>query len=361
MPGTWRVIARFFLPALLLLGLFAPSQTRAAQVEKFNMTGLWNFVVSDSGDSSFDGPHLIVIEQYGAYYRARELNSFELSIGEDASSGDLLVLSRYDLPTVSFYQYELWNITDGSGTGYAFKYITDGARYSGFVTASRVDTSIQTYDSTFALFIPHLTGADTYWTSYLSVANNSNDNAGARYHMVLFDTSGIVVFDQTYSLAPRTNVLHNLSELAPTATWGRMEMLTRGLEAKLTFQNQGGGLSQFALSPFTTPKLAFNFSNSFPDYVVWKGIVLTNTLAQTVPVTLQAVKDGSTVGQTSLVLESQTRIVGTSETWFPDLKPTDFDAIIARSESGFLTGLAISGDYSGLHFISAAPAYAPYY
>lgn len=361
MPSARFVTIFPLVLAFLVLGVFAADQTQAAQTEKFNMTGLWNFQVRDSGDASFDGSHMIVIEQYGTYYRARELNSFEMTIGEDASSGDLLVLSRYDTPSLTFYQYELWTITDGSGTGYAFKYIDNDIRYSGIVTASRVDTSIQTYDSTFALFIPHLTGSDTYWTSYLTLANNSNDTAGTRYHMVLFNESGIVVFDQTYSLAPRTTVLHNITELAPTATWGRIEMLTRGLEAKLTFQNQGGGLSQFALSPFTTPKLAFNYSNNFPDYVVWKGLALTNTLAQTVQVTLQAVKDGVTVGQTTTVLESQTRVVGTSETWFPDLAPTDFNSIIARSESGFLTGLAISGDYSGMHFISAAPAAAPYY
>ena len=209
MAGGWRDKVRYLPFALLLLGVLVTSQAQAAQVEKFNMTGLWNFVVSDSGDSSFDGSHMIVIEQFGAYYRARELNSFEMTIGEDASSGDLLVLSRYDLPTTTFYQYELWDIVDGSGTGYAFKYVDDGPRYKGIVSASRVNTSIQTYDSTFALFIPHLTGTDTFWTSYLTVANNTNDNAGARYRLVLYNASGVVVFDQTYTLEPRTNGLLN--------------------------------------------------------------------------------------------------------------------------------------------------------
>ncbi|GEM_PF-6761098 len=345
--------------AALLLGL--PAVSQAAQIENYDLTGLWNFQVSDSGDSSFDGPHMVVIEQFGAYYKARELNGFAFAISEDPTTDALIVINRYDTPTDAFIQFELHDISDGSGTGYAFKNITDGPKYRGMCSASRTNFSIQNYDSDYALLIPHLTGSDTFWTSYLTVANNTNDSQAAGYRLILYDDKGLEALNQTYSLAARMTAVHTLSTLAPSATWGRMEMLQRGLEAKLTFENQGGGLSQFALSLFTKPNMAFNFSNNFPGYVVWKGIALTNTKAEAVQVTLRAVKNGITVAQKTIILESRQRIVGTSETWFPDLDPTDFDAILATSYQGQLTGLAISGDYSGRNFISAASAFAPYY
>ncbi|MFH1573609.1 MAG: hypothetical protein ABIG68_06465, partial [Acidobacteriota bacterium] len=175
--------------------------------------------------------------------------------------------------------------------------------------------------------IPHLTGGVDSWRDVLSVDNLGMGNAG--YAVILYDQWGVRVYEGNFTLGPLQFASHELKQLAPAASCGRIVPASPGLNFRLTFEYvSGGGLAEFNLTESASAQLAFNFSNTFPSVVEWKGIAVMNTTASTVPMNLYAVGGGRVLGTAYESIPPNSSIKGVHSRWFPDVPVSAVERIV---------------------------------
>jgi hypothetical protein len=205
------------------------------------------------------------------------------------------------------------------------------------------------------VFIPHLTGTNTAWGSYLQVDNVSN--GGHNYQVVLYDQSGNQVYDKTYTIYPLEHALLDLSDLAPAGVCGRITYEPANLKFRLSYESKiGGGLAEFALSEITDLNQVFFFSD-FSPVVQWKGIAVANLNSTSANGLIYAMGNGEILGEKLITIGPRTRVKGLFTNWFPGVKFGAIKSIVITSSDQKLCGIAISGDQdsSKLLFTAASP------
>ncbi len=205
-----------------------------------------------------------------------------------------------------------------------------------------IDETIAEGDSgsNLAVYIPHITALAQDWKDYLQVDNPGN--TAATITISLYN-SGVLMYEQPHQVPGKTKSLIVLKDLTEYAQFGKITYTDPGLTFRLSTENiSGTGAAEIFLSNELSSSLNCYFSD-FLSLVAWKGLVITNFSNTTATLTLTAIGNGATLGQTTVTLGSYFKTAGLHASWFPGVSVNDIDWISITSSNGDLCGLTVSG------------------
>jgi len=208
--------------------------------------------------------------------------------------------------------------------------------------------------SAHEVLIPHLTGTNTVWGSYLQVDNVTNTSQ--TFQVQLYN-NGQALAPLEFTIDPLGTMLLDLSDLQPDGVCGKVTYNHANMKFRLSYESKlGGGLAEFALDEVTDLNLVFFFSD-FSPIIEWKGIALTNLNSGPAQALIFALGDGEILAEKIITISPQTRIKGLYTEWFPGVSFADVKSIAVTSLNRELCGVAISGDSdsSKLLFTAAQP------
>ncbi|MFH1156605.1 MAG: hypothetical protein V1793_22605 [Pseudomonadota bacterium] len=189
-------------------------------------------------------------------------------------------------------------------------------------------TEVQT---TYTVYIPHITSGYDDWDDILQVDNDSMINAV--FTITLFG-GNVMVYSKDHS-APghgEASPPINLKDLSEQAETGMITFTNPYLRFRITYENAGGGLAEFALDETLASTLGLYFSDFTPS-ITLKGAVIANMSDAMVNVTIHAVGEGSVLDSYTTAIGPHGKLVGTYSDFFPSVPFGDIKKIIAVAGS----------------------------
>jgi hypothetical protein len=189
--------------------------------------------------------------------------------------------------------------------------------------------------------LPHIADAFEYWDNYLTLDNTHQDTATATLELY---SSGVMVLEQDFEISANSSRTINLNEysaLKPDS--GELVNCSGFLNARLAYMyKQTGGTAEFLLDDCSGKHLVYDFPAYASDSLSWMGLAIYNPAGGgEATVTLQAVRNGVVVSQTSIQLPAKGKYSGLLEDIFGNNVGT-VDRVLATASMP-VCGLNISG------------------
>ncbi|MFH1155604.1 MAG: hypothetical protein V1793_17500 [Pseudomonadota bacterium] len=201
----------------------------------------------------------------------------------------------------------------------------------------------------FQAYIPYLTGGYPEWEDYLQADNNSPTPAS--FTLILYNSSGMVAYNNTYTIPGKSRSLLNIKKgLSTSATTGIITYTSESLGFRLSYEYQAGGIAEFYLGGELRPCIALYFSD-FSSKIVYKGAAVANLGSTAQTVSLYAIGSGYTLGQYATIVGAYGKIVGNPSTWFPGVDESQVEKIIAVAPTGCLDGVTLCSDSTLQRFV----------
>ena len=196
-------------------------------------------------------------------------------------------------------------------------------------------------------FIPHVTYGSPDWDDYFQANNNTPSDAS--FTLTLYG-GGAQVYSGVHTVPALDHLLIDLKSLSPDAETGMVEYQEPGLNFRVSYENDGGGVAEFKTIDRLESGIGLYFSD-FTASVVFKGAAVANLGESVVDVTLYAVGDGAVQGEFSTIIEPKEKIVGIHTAWFPQVDFSEVDSVVAAATSQSLCGIVISSDIDLSHLL----------